>query len=208
MKKLGELIREKRKENGWTMAHLSKKINTSQATISQIENHVRAPKDEHMTELAQLFELGEEEHNEWITLQQNFVKPDPVKPKTTSKNKNAPVAIQEEKSKDEKKEIPSNEFHISLELYPGYTTNLSVTTVPLSEEITEQSPMMKDLIQQSILEFINEQLEGNQIEMINYVKEKLLEQVLELENFAETIEKKTEHENQNTDQNKDLVHST
>lgn len=55
MKTVGQVIREKRIENGWSLTQLSMKIGADPSTISKWENHNRTPNRRFVRKMTKAF---------------------------------------------------------------------------------------------------------------------------------------------------------
>ncbi len=55
MKTVGQVIREKRIENGWSLTQLSMKIGADPSTISKWENHNRTPHRRFVLKMTRIF---------------------------------------------------------------------------------------------------------------------------------------------------------
>lgn len=166
--RIGDRIREYRKNKEWTMKELAEKINVSQGTISQYENHIRAPKKEHVETMSHLFNLTFEEKRDLLELRR--------------KEK------EETNEKEEKEATRSDNKSIKTELYPGFETEVIIKTKPIDHDSKGVNNMMETLIRESIEQNLQHFLQDEQIHVIRSVKEKLVSQIEELDVFAKSIE--------------------
>ncbi|QST02711.1 helix-turn-helix transcriptional regulator (plasmid) [Pontibacillus sp. ALD_SL1] len=176
---IGELIQNKREEQGKTVLEVAKAIGAPKSVLLQIENHARPPKIKYVLEMAKFLNLTDEEEEEWLELRQTTIRP-PVKHKNTA----------ETPSTEETQQTPTNIERDQEEQGHENKTEETFLTVDPTDNKTEPKPQAD----WNVVSFQREQKRSPSDEPERKNEDLTREETREANNIYETKEAKSHQE--------------